>query len=278
MIFTKPEAKYNSIIEKYKKEREIPKISSPIEYRGKKYWEVLFFAASIFNTPKKTIKGIVFIDEKDNVVSDKSAGRELTRLFYDVELLFSDSYLKNLSKSIASEDSLKAEEAQAEFFGENMLLLSAKNIEGADIVKDIISRLPQLKRNNNAAIEKFIEKTKAYNQKDMLVNDSILFDVKTLYIDTLMKNFEKIKLIGTGRNYYGDIKREVLKLFKTKSIGTMGSKMSGSAVRIDYELNHLMQVVGVYEKVINLSPTEYKKYLMDLEKANINEKIELNRV
>ena len=278
MIFTTPNTKYNSIIDKYKKNREIPKISTSIQYKGKKYREVVFFAASIFNTPKKTIKGIMFIDEKDSVVSDKLVCKELIRLFYDVELLLEESFVKNYAKAVASKDNLKTEEAQADFFGKNMLLLSTKNIPGADIVKDIMIRLPQLKRDNNLAIEKFIEKAKHYMEKDVLISDSTLFEVKALYIETLMKNFEKIKLIGTGRNYYGDIKKESLKLFKTKIIGTMGSRMSGSAARLDYEINHLMQVVNVYEKVINMSSSEYQKYLMGLEKDNISKKVKLIRV
>ena len=96
-------------------------------------------------------------------------------------------------------------------------------------------------------------------------------------MDTLMKNFEKIKLIGTGKNYYGDLKRESLKLYRSKVIGTMGSRMNGGAGRLDYELNHLLQVVSVYEKVLNMSPSDYQKYLMEHEKDNINEKIKLIR-
>ena len=81
----------------------------------------------------------------DRLVTDKLITKELTKLFYNVELLLSDTFLKDLSKAIATENSLKMEEALAELFGENMKLLSTKQVEGTDIVKNIMERLPQLK-------------------------------------------------------------------------------------------------------------------------------------
>lgn len=271
-IFTKPEAKQNPVIDKYKQSREIPRISIPLEHNNRSYKELVYSGTTLFGTPKKNIKGIVFIDENDNPVTDKKIQKELTTLFYNLELLFDDHYINNLSKAIVPENALEEGKMQAEFLEENLILLNADSVEGVDIVKNIIVQLPNLKRDNNIVIENFINKVKEYGGIGVLLNDKTINEVKSLYNETLMKNFEKIKLIGSGRNYYGDIKRNMRKLFKRTLTGSMGNKTQGSSGKIDYELSHLMQVVNVYENIIGMTNGQYIKYLNEIEKQRINEK------
>lgn len=272
-LFRKPEASQNQVIDKYKQNREVPKISIPVEHNNKSYREVVYNERSLLGTPKRDVKGIVFIDENDKPVTDKKVQRELITVFYNLELLFDDYYINNLSKAIVPEVTLKQEEAQVEFLEANLILLNNDNAKGVDIVKNIIVQLPRLKRDNNIAIENFINRVKNYDST-VLLSSKTLNEVKSLHNDTLMKNFEKIKLIGSGRNHYGDIKKNIRKLFKKSLIGVGASRAQGSSGRIDYELNHLMQVVNVYENVIDMTNAQYIKYLNEIEKQRINEKIE----
>lgn len=276
-VFSKCEPKLKPIVDLYKRGREIPRISITTEYNGKKYRELIYNAASIFGKPKSLINGVVYLDEEDKVVTDKKIQKELSTVFFYIEQLFEDTFLKNLSKAIISEANLKLEAAQAEFLEANLMLLNTRNVNGAETVKEIVSVLPELKRANNIAIENFIQKTNEYKKLEIIKSDVIINEIKPLYTQTLMKNFEKIKLIGTGRNHYGAIKKESLKLFRKKMLGTMGSKVEGSASKLDYELNHLMHVVNVYEQIIDMSIAQYIKYLNDMDKEHIKDKIDSNR-
>lgn len=276
-IFTKHDSRLNPIVDKYKLEREVPRISMSIEYNGNKYRELVFNAASLLGKSKNIINGLIFLDENNNVVSDKKKQRELSGIFFNLEQLLEDSFIKNLSKAIITENNLKIEEARVDFYEANLMLLNNRNVYGADKINEIIKLLPNLKRENNEAIQNFIDKVNEFKDAEFIKNDVLMFEIKPLYEETLMKNFEKIKLIGTGRNYYGDVKKEALKLFKRRLFGSMGNKMEGSASGLEYELNYLMHVVSVYEQIISMSNSEYIKYLNDMEKEHIKEMIDKNR-
>ena len=54
--------------------------------------------------------------------------------------------------------------------------------------------------------------------------------------------------------------------------------MSGNAAQASlFETKSLMQVVNVYEQIIDMSIAQYIKYLNDMDKSYIKEKIDTNR-
>jgi hypothetical protein len=274
-LFTKPDAGLKALISTHKKGREDSRISISVEYNGKRYRELIFFSPSILGKPKGRTAGLIYIDENNKVVSDKKIQRDLSVVFSYMEELFDDSFIKKLTKSVISEKSLKIEEAQSKFIEANLVYLSSLKIYGADKVKEIISKLPELKRDNNLAIEKFVKKMHEFKNVDGITYENVLKDIKPLYTDILVKNFEKIKLIGTGRNYYSDVKTGTKKIFKKKYLGLMGNKVEPGVEALNNELNHLIQVVKVYELIIGMTSTsEYIKYLNEMDKEQINKKID----
>lgn len=275
-LFDKPESNLDTVVNNYKQGREVLKVSVPVSYKGKKYREIVYNAAGLFGGAKDTVNGIIFIDENNNAVTDKVKQRELSKVFYDVEQLLDGELLKNLEKAIVSEKSLKIEELQGEFLEANLMLLTERKVNGADKVKDVVTKLPDLKRENNKAIENFISKANEIMQESIIDYEKVASEAKPLYRETLMKNFQKVKLIGTGRNYYGDVRKAAIKIFR-KNMLTRSSDMGGSVSQFDYELSNLTQVVNVYNSVIDMSTSEYSEFLNSMDKQGISEKLDQNR-
>jgi hypothetical protein len=273
----KPEGKLKELVDIYKRGREVPRVSIEVELKGKKYRELNFYAVSIIGKKKDLVNGLVFVDEKDNVVKDKRLQGELSTVFLNLEQLLDMAFIEKLAKTIINKKSPEIDEAQNKSIEANLLYLATRNIYGAEIVRDIVLKLPELKKTNNAAVEKFIEKAKEFNKSEIVGKNNELLELKLLYTDTLMKNFEKVKLIGTGRSFYDGVRKGAAKVFRNKITGSIGSKLEGSAVTLDYELNHLMRIVKAYEMIIDMSTSEYQKYLKELDKRLINEKNEKNR-
>jgi hypothetical protein len=246
----------------------------PVEVKGRKYRELVFFAGSIIGRPKKEVKGLIYLDENDGVVTDKRLQSELSTTFAVIEELLDEGFIEKLSRTIKSEKNLAVEEAQSKFFEANLKHLSTRSIYGADIVLEIAKKLPELKKNNDAAVVNFINKAKEFENAEVIASTKVLMELKPLYTETLMKNYEKVKLIGTGRSYYEVVKKGAAKVFRSKIKGAFGSKIEGSAVTLDYELNHLMRIVKTYNLILDMSASEYLKYLRDMEKSQINEKNE----
>jgi hypothetical protein len=273
-FFGRPGIELRGVISTYKSGLEVPRISLPVEVKGRKYRELVFFAGSIIGRPKKEVKGLIYLDENDGVVTDKRLQSELSTTFAVIEELLDEGFIEKLSRTIKSEKNLAVEEAQSKFFEANLKHLSTRSIYGADIVLEIAKKLPELKKNNDAAVVNFINKAKEFENAEVIASTKVLMELKPLYTETLMKNYEKVKLIGTGRSYYEVVKKGAAKVFRSKIKGAFGSKIEGSAVTLDYELNHLMRIVKTYNLILDMSASEYLKYLRDMEKSQINEKNE----
>ena len=273
----KSNSNYNYIVGKYLNGKEIPMISVEVVYNGEAYREIAFFKKNVVGKPSKQINGIVFVDKNFEIVNDKRLQKELFSAFFNLTKLFEENFINNLSKAMVSEADLERDEEETAVLGDILLELSDRRIEGADRVREIVLKLPQLKRENNQAIEKFIETTKAY-QNGKITYDDIICKIKPLYLETLMKNFEKIKLIGSCSNYYSGIKQEAMKNYKKGLLSAMGSSTNREGMLIEAKFSHMIKVNQVYSSILGFSNSEYIKYLNDKEKLQIDELIEKNRV
>jgi hypothetical protein len=269
--------KYSNIVDKYMFGKEVPMISIEVEYNGEAYREIAFFKKNVVGKPSKRINGIVFVDKNFEIVNDKRLQKELFSAFFNLTKLFEENFINNLSKALASEADLEKDQEETDLIGEILLELSDRRIEGADRVRDIVLKLPQLKRENNQAIQRFIEATKE-NQNGKITYDDIICKIKPLYLETLMKNFEKIKLIGSCSGYYSGVKKEAMKNYKKGLLSAMGSSTNREGMMIEAKFSHMIKVNQVYSSILEFSNSEYIKYLNDKEKLQIDELIEKNRV
>lgn len=275
--YQKPEKEITEIVKKYKRGREFPQISLEVEYNGKKYRELKYSAVSLLGKSKNVLTGLVFLDEKGGILTDKKLQRELTAIFFNYEQLFDEEFITKLGRTIVTDKNIEMEEKKVEYLEAIFSILISKEVYGAEKVKDIVAKMPQIKRENNKLIDEFIDIVKKSKESQLIKSNTIMFEIKQLYTATLMKNFEKIKLIASGGNYYSDVKKEASKLFKKKLIGLMGSNTEGGTAKLDYELNHFIQVINVYEQIVNMSKAEYVVYLNNMEKEHIEDMISKNR-
>lgn len=261
----------------YKKNREFVKLSIPVSLKGNTYREVVFERSFFFKRKRLDINGVLFIDKLNNIVRDKSIVRELSELFLNLEQLLEDSFINGLEKSILSDNDLLEEERKYRNINKIMQVLIEKNTPGAEKIDGIIKRLPQYKKENNILIKQYLDIVKTIKVNDGINSDFLMNDIKQIYNLTLIKNFEKIKFISTGRNYYEFIKKEAVGLYKKKTIGMMGSNVNSNAANVEYVFNHLIQVVDVYNRILDMSQSDYIKYLNNIEKQDIHLLIEKNR-
>lgn len=276
-IFLKADNELNRIADKYKKNREFIEVSVPISFNGTTYREIIFEQLYLIKRKERNIKGVIFISEQKEIVSDKAIIRDLTKIFLNLENLLEDSFLGNLEKTIVSDSDIKEEEKRYKNITKILQILIEKNTPGVEKVEGILKKLPQLKKENNILIKQYIDLAKPLKTAQDMNSEYLLNDIKQIYNLTLLKNFEKIKLISTGKNYYDFVKKEAIGLFKKKLVGTMGSNKSSEAANVEYVFNHLLQVVDVYNRIIDMSENDYIKYLNNIEKQEIIESIQKNR-
>lgn len=259
---------------------EMALVSVAIEYNKKCFREIQFVRRNILGKPGKKAKGIVFVDENNQVIEDKRLQKELFSAFFNLEQLFDEGFLNSLTRTTVTETDLEREEKEAEFVAAVLSDLHDQGVEGADRVKEIICKLPQMKREGNQAITAFLDSVSRFglNQQKAISYDDIICRVKPLYLETLMKNFEKIKMISSGSAFYDSLRKEAMKSYRKRLVGMMGSNTSREGAIIDGMFTHLSKVIEVYEEVLGRSNSEYIKYLNDNEKKLINEKIDKNRV
>lgn len=277
LVFLKADGIYKSISDEYKKGGEIARVSLPIEFEGKKYREIIYnkvFLGSV----RKGIKGIIFVTEDGKVVEDKRDLRELITLGYHFEVLFDEVFTGSIPRAVTPEKEIKKEENDFNQMIEGLKVLKDEGVHGCDIMINVLSNLPQYKRDNNKALENLIEKIKSLESQDIVFNQKIFDEVMPYYREALIRNFKRVKLINKAREYYDEIKKEAYKRKKKFKYRSMGRDVVEGLTKLEYGINYTKKVLEVYDKVVDMNEEQYLRYLNEMDKDNINHRFELLRL
>ena len=276
LVFQVCEGDYKTIAGKYLKKHEVARVSRPIEYKGIRYREIVYnkrFLGSIRNG----IKGIIFITEDLSVVEDKALIRELSSLAYHFEVFFDESYSGGITRAVAPEKEILKQERDFGQMAQALAILKEENVSGAEIVSNILTSLPVIKRENNEYLTNLIEKLKSLESDTLVFSSEILDEVDPLYKDALMKNFQRVKQINRGRAFYDDIKKQAYTRRKKFKYRSKGKDVVEGLTKLEYGMNYVKQVLSVYDKVTDMSEEQYMRYLNGMDKDNINHRTEINR-
>ena len=276
LVFMKAEGIYKEAAERYIRKGEIGRVSYPIEFEGKKYREIVYNRVFL-GTIRKGILGVVFITEDGKAVTDGRIIKELAALAYNMEVFFDETYAGSIPRAITPEKEIQKEERDFAQMKRGLEILKNENVKGTDVVESILSKLPGLKRENNRVLKELVDRVKSFENDSVVFNKSIMDEIAIYYRRALLKNFQRVKLIAKGINYYDEIKREAARRKKKFKYRFMGRDVVEGLTKLEYGINYLKRVINVYSKVIDMSEEEYIRFLREMDRENINHKISMVR-
>ena len=114
-------------------------VSDGIKYKEMEYREVLFNKKNLLI---QEVKGIVYIDENNNIVQDKNIQKSLARLYYYYEIFFCLDKKNNIFKALRNEEDLHKENKDIELSIKALEFLQKEkikdNLNGKLKIDDVI--------------------------------------------------------------------------------------------------------------------------------------------
>lgn len=275
-VFSIPQGKYKDISDKYKKMGEAAKVSMPMEFEGKIYREIIY-NKTFFGRARRNISGIIFVTEDGKYVSDTNIAMELANLGYYFEVMLDDAGINELKTAIAADREIQRLQEDYEKISKVLEEMKKSNIQGIDAVLNVFAKLPDVKKENNIAIENYLEKLESLDPDGLVYNKSVYEELYEYYREILIRNFQRIRLVNTAGRYYDDIKREAQKRKKALGFRLNSQEIQIAMNKLPFEIDHLKKILMVYERVAGMKQEEYLQYLKSVEKSNVSARIELIR-
>lgn len=248
-------------------------VSDGIKYKEMEYREVLFNKKNLLI---QEVKGIVYIDENNNIVQDKNIQKSLARLYYYYEIFFCLDKKNNIFKALRNEEDLNKENKDIELSIKALEFLQKEKIKDTEKIRNILLELPSLRKRTNDLLKEMksiIENI--FNEEDTMSKESFE-KVYTIYKEILKLNFKNIKLIYSGIDYYDYIKECVNKKRKSFSI-RFNKKLSEPLFKLDYQINYFKKLLKTYNEILCMNERDYLKSVYNSEKHNINERLKILR-
>lgn len=274
-IYTLASKEILDIIKQYTKRGEIVKVSEPLEYNNILYREIMF-SKKLFNKFRKEDLGYIYINEKDQIVTEKSLQEKLAKLAYFSEVFYNTENRICIVNAFQDEGIIEKDKRDYKLVAEGLDFLTKEGIVDSEQVKQIIIKLPGIRKNNNEALKKLIDKAKECKEEKKYFNSYMLEELLPTYREALSINLQKIRMIDSGRECYANIKKTSEKKRKQMSI-RFNRKLTEPLMKISYMMGYFIKLVSTCEAISKMSDTQYFKYLGTVERENIDYRVKLNR-
>lgn len=252
---------FESIAQRFKRTGENIKISKPVLLNGERYYGVIYKSFCM-----NTISGIIFIDDGGSII-DGDTLQELVEIFYYYNLLF-DTSVVNLRSSLKCDDSIKKEESDYLEASRLLVMLSDEGTEGALEVKDVVDKIPSMKKDENDTLKALFNKVEEYESQDVIFSRDIVDELLPIYEKAVLLNFQSVKFINTASEYYYDIKKDLSSRGrKMKNIFNRG--LQSASFNLESTLSFFQNVVQYYGNTVNLSDENYINNLRGTHADNI---------
>ncbi|WP_434305716.1 hypothetical protein [Clostridium botulinum] len=248
-------------------------VSDGIKYKEIEYREVLFNKKNLLI---EEVKGIVYIDENNNIVQDKNIQKSLARLSYYYEMFFCLDKKNNIFKALRNEEDLCKENKDIELSIKALEFLQKEKIKDTEKVKNILLQLPSLRKKTNDLLKQMESIIESISNEEDTISEESFKKVYPIYKEILKLNFKNIKLIYSGINYYDYIKECVNKKRKSFSI-RFNKKLSEPLFKLDYQINYFKKLLKTYNEILCMNERDYLKSVYNSEKHNINERLKILR-
>ncbi len=262
-------------LKQYTKKGEVVKISDALEYNNTVYKEITF-SKKMFTNFRKEHLGYLYINEKNEVVVEKSLQGKLAKLAYFFEIFYNTENRTCIVNAFQDEGLIEKDKKDYQLVAEGLDFLTKEGIVDSEQVKQIIIELPQIRKKNNEVLKELMTKSQECREEKKYFNTHMLEELLPTYRDALSINLQKIRLIDSGRDCYANIKKTAEKNRKRMSI-RFNRKLTEPLIKISYMMGYFIKLVSTCETISKMSDTEYFKYLSTIEKENIDYRVNLNR-
>lgn len=244
-------------------------VSGGIKYNEIEYREVLFNKKNLLI---EEVKGIVYIDENNNIVQDNNIQKSLARLSYYSEIFFCIDKKNNIFKALRNEEDLCKENKDIELSITALKFLQKEKIQDTEKVKNILLQLSSLRKKTNDLLKEMESIIESISNEEDTISEESFKKVYPIYKEILKLNFKNIKLIYSGIDYYDYIKECVNKKRKSFSI-RFNKKLLEPLFKLDYQINYFKKLLKTYNEILCMNERDYLKSVYNSEKHNINERL-----
>ena len=262
-------------IKKYTKRGEVVKISDALEYNNVLYREIVF-TKELFKHFRKEPLGYLYINEKNEIVTEKSLQEKLAKLAYFSEIFYNTENRTCIVNALQDEGVIEKDRRDYKLAAFGLDFLTKEGCVDSEQVKQIVIKLTDIRKDNNEILKQLISKAEKCKKEKKYFNAYMLEELLPTYREALSINLQKIKLIDSGRECYANIKKTSEKKRKQMSI-RFNHKITGPLMKISYMMGYFIKLVDTCEAISKMSDTQYFKYLGTSEKENIDYRVKLNR-
>ncbi|WP_153016352.1 hypothetical protein [Clostridium tepidiprofundi] len=263
------------IVKSYIKFGERIRVSKSIKLGNKLYREIII-NKKFFNKLSNEAVGYLYIDENNNIVDDENIKKEIAKISYFAEMFLDDSNPNSLKSALLSDEDMQKDRNTYKEALEALEGLIKDGLDEGEKIIHILENMPDLRMKNDEKLREVIYIASEFIDENNYFDDKICKELRSKYVDAMLVNFEKVKLVASGARYYDNIKKSAEKKRKRLSV-RFNSKVTIPIFRLDYILSYFKRIIRTYECILKMSNSEYIKRMSTIERENINKKIELIR-
>ncbi|MBU3112390.1 hypothetical protein [Clostridium lacusfryxellense] len=262
-------------IKQYIKSGEAVEISDSLEYNNILYREIIFFKKWTKNNSKVYL-GYLYINEKNEIISQKSLQERLAKLAYFSEIFYNTANKSCIVNAYQDEVAIQNDDKNYKLVTDGLDILTKDGIVQSKQVKEMVYKLPEIREKNNEILKILISKSEECKNEKKYFNMNIMEELLPTYKDALSINLKKIRLVYSAREFYENIKISSEKKRKQIPI-RFNPKLTKPLIKVSYMMEFFIKVVNSCETICEMTDIEYFKYLESIEKANIDNRVKLNR-
>ncbi|MGH4125366.1 MAG: hypothetical protein ACREV6_20815 [Clostridium sp.] len=262
-------------IKQYRKKGEVVKIFDALEYNNILYREITF-SKKLFKSFRKENLGYLYINEKNEIVSEKSLQERLAKLAYFSEVFYNTESRICIVNAFQEDGIIEKDRKDYKLVVTGLDFLTTDGIVDSEQVKQVVVKLPSIRKKNNEVLKQLMVKSGEYKTEKKYFNAHMMEELLPTYREALSINLQKIKLIDSASECYSNIKRTAEKKRKQISI-RFNHKIAQPLMQIGYMMGYFNKLVDTCKIISKMSDTEYFKYLGTIEKENIDYRVKLNR-
>ncbi len=223
----------------------------------------------------------IYLDSNNNVVEDEKTIKRLGRIFF-----FMDAFLNDDSESIIgalqSDEEVEKDKDEIELMARGFETIQQKNrkyqieIRDYDKVKNVLSKLVELRGKTNLRLEGFLKVVADETEKQKYFDEDVIEVCMPAYRDVMTCNYEKVQLIAKNASSYDYIKKAAEKVKKSYSM-RFSTFYTEPLMKISYKMRYFENLIKSYDSIVNMTYNQYIKAIENSGKANAEYKITMLR-
>lgn len=262
-------------IKQYIKSGEVTEISDLLENNNMLYREIIFFKKWSKNNLKVPL-GYLYINEKNEIISQKSLQERLAKLAYFLEIFYNTENKSCIVNAFQDEVQVKRDNDTYKLVIDGLDILTKDGNMDTEKVKQMVLKLPEIREKNNEILKLFMLKAKEYRDEKKYFNMDMLEKLLLTYKEALRINLKKIRLVYSVRECYENIKI-VSERTRKQIFNRFNFKLTKPLIKTSYMMDFFIKVVNSCETISKKTDIQYFKYLESIEKLNIDNRVKLNR-